>query len=149
MTTGTVVSVHHGFMFVMVEPFVSNVFVHASAFPSGQRDITDIQPKDTIEVDDIVYQEGRGYRANFAKRLHSPEHVVKPPQHTDLRGWVARTRVDRGFGYVRQEPHGEFYFHCSDCQGFSFDELRGGDPVMFDVEERNGRERAVNVRLGL
>ena len=107
MNTGTVVSQHNGYIFVRVEGYEDNIFVHATAFPPGQRAIGQLRPGETIEVDAITYAAPRGYRAGFAKRLGAPEDVVMPPQRTDLKGYVDRMRTDRGFGYIRQESHGE------------------------------------------
>ncbi|HWE60214.1 MAG TPA: cold shock domain-containing protein [Chloroflexota bacterium] len=63
-------------------------------------------------------------------------------------GTIARV-TDRGFGFVQQEQGGEdLFFHSSALQNVSFDDIRRGDSVEYDIEaDPRGRgNRAVNVR---
>ena len=63
-------------------------------------------------------------------------------------GTVARV-TDRGFGFIQQEAEREdLFFHSSALVNTSFDEIRRGDRVEYDVEaDPRGRgNRAVNVR---
>lgn len=50
-----------------------------------------------------------------------------------MRGTIKRLS-DKGFGFVRAEDQSnrEFFFHRSDVQGTSFDDLREGERVEFE-----------------
>ncbi|MFH2062884.1 MAG: cold shock domain-containing protein [bacterium] len=55
--------------------------------------------------------------------------------------------TDRGFGFIAQEgQEKELFFHSSALVGVTFDELRTGDNVSFDVEDSEKGPRAVNVQ---
>lgn len=62
-------------------------------------------------------------------------------------GTIARV-TDRGFGFIQLERGEDLFFHSSALQNVSFDEIRRGDVVEFDMEaDTRGRgNRAVNVR---
>jgi CspA family cold shock protein len=58
-----------------------------------------------------------------------------------------KTLRDKGFGFIT--PEGEekdVFFHTSALVGVTFEELRVGDMVTFDVEDSDKGPRAVNVQ---
>jgi CspA family cold shock protein len=59
---------------------------------------------------------------------------------------------DRGFGFIKATTSSEeVFFHATSLNAVTFDELREGETVEFDVEAdpRNpSRSRAANVRRG-
>ncbi len=62
---------------------------------------------------------------------------------------VVKKKIDKGFGFIT--PEGEtqdVFFHSNSLVGITFDELREGDKVTFDVEDSpkgEGKKNAVNV----
>lgn len=66
------------------------------------------------------------------------------------RGRIANLVSDRGFGFI--QPEGEqgkdLFFHRTDVQGTSFEELGRGQEVEYDMgkDERRGTAKAINVR---
>ncbi len=53
---------------------------------------------------------------------------------------------DRGFGFISREGKDkDLFFHSNALQGVSFDELKEGDMVQFEVEEGPKGLNAVNV----
>ncbi len=66
------------------------------------------------------------------------------------RGVVKKLVPDRGFGFIRPEGNQtDLFFHATAVQGVSFEDLREGQGVEFEVERdpRRGSDRAVNIRL--
>jgi CspA family cold shock protein len=57
-----------------------------------------------------------------------------------------KTLTDRGFGFitVEGEPK-DLFFHSKELQGVTFDELKVGDVVTFQVEDGQKGKAAVNV----
>ena len=56
--------------------------------------------------------------------------------------------LDRGFGFIRTGEDTEIFFHQSDLQNVTFDALRQGQEVEFEMGQGpDGRSRAVGVRL--
>ncbi|OHA85446.1 MAG: cold-shock protein [Candidatus Yonathbacteria bacterium RIFOXYC1_FULL_52_10] len=57
-----------------------------------------------------------------------------------------KTLTDRGFGFIAREGETkDLFFHSKDVQGASFDDLREGDAVTFDVVEGQKGPAATNV----
>lgn len=55
--------------------------------------------------------------------------------------------TDRGFGFIAPEGQDkDVFFHSSALVDVTFDELRDGDKVTFDMEDSEKGPRAVNVR---
>ncbi|MEJ7654369.1 MAG: cold shock domain-containing protein [Chloroflexia bacterium] len=56
--------------------------------------------------------------------------------------------TDRGFGFIGVEGSDDVFFHSSALLDASFDDLRVGQTVQFDVESdpRGKGDRAANVR---
>lgn len=67
-------------------------------------------------------------------------------------GNIVSLRLDRGFGFIGSEAAkgGDIFFHSSAVNGGTFDNLREGDKVEFNLEadpRDPNRSRAVNVNL--
>lgn len=59
---------------------------------------------------------------------------------------VIKTLTDRGFGFISREGETkDLFFHSKDLNGVTFDELKQGDTVSFDVQEGEKGPSAVNV----
>lgn len=59
-----------------------------------------------------------------------------------------KTKTDRGFGFISREGEAkDLFFHSSDLSGVTFDELKEGATVTFDVVEDEKGPRAKNVKL--
>ncbi len=54
--------------------------------------------------------------------------------------------TDKGFGFISDTQGQEYFFHQSGLQGVSFDELREGQAVEFEVGQGPKGPRAENVR---
>ena len=63
------------------------------------------------------------------------------------KGKVRRLMRNRGYGFMTTEDGKDVFFHRTALQGVSFDSLKEGQPVEFEVEEGAKGPRAVNVRL--
>ena len=54
--------------------------------------------------------------------------------------------TDRGFGFISREGETkDLFFHSKDLQGVTFDELKQGETVSFDVQQGDKGPSAVNV----
>lgn len=59
---------------------------------------------------------------------------------------IIKTLTDRGFGFISREGEvKDLFFHSKDLSGVTFDELRVGDKVSFEVVEGEKGLAAVNV----
>ncbi|OGH04556.1 MAG: cold-shock protein [Candidatus Levybacteria bacterium RBG_16_35_11] len=59
-----------------------------------------------------------------------------------------KAKTDRGFGFISREGEAkDLFFHSSDLSGVTFDELKEGAAVTFDIEEGEKGPRARNVKL--
>lgn len=57
-----------------------------------------------------------------------------------------KTLTDRGFGFISREGETkDLFFHSKELQGVSFDELKVGDMVTFEVVEGDKGPSATNV----
>ena len=57
-----------------------------------------------------------------------------------------KTKTDRGYGFITREGEAkDLFFHSKDLSGVTFDELREGDAVSFEVAEGEKGPSAVNV----
>lgn len=61
-------------------------------------------------------------------------------------GTVKKIIADRGFGFIRSDDGREVFFHRSGLQGLTFEALKEGQAVDFDLEEATRGPRANNVR---
>jgi CspA family cold shock protein len=57
-----------------------------------------------------------------------------------------KRKTDKGFGFIAAANGTEYFFHQSACVGTSFDDLREGQRVSFDVGQGPKGPRAENVR---
>ena len=61
---------------------------------------------------------------------------------------TSKTKTDRGFGFiVRVGETKDLFFHSSDLNGITFDELQVGAAVTFDVVDGDKGPRAKNIKL--
>ncbi len=59
-----------------------------------------------------------------------------------------KTLTDRGFGFIAREGEAkDLFFHSKDLNGITFDELKVGDTVSFEVVEGDKGPSAKNVTL--
>ena len=67
-------------------------------------------------------------------------------------GTITRLVRDRGFGFIQtSDSSDEVFFHSSSVDQPTFDELKEGQEVEFDLEpdpKQPERSRAAHVRLG-
>ena len=55
--------------------------------------------------------------------------------------------TDKNFGFISQEDgEKDLFFHANELVGASFDELREGDAVSFDVQDTSKGQAAVQVK---
>ncbi len=59
-----------------------------------------------------------------------------------------KTLTDKGFGFISREgEEKELFFHSNNLVDVTFDELKAGDEVTFDVVASDKGPRAENVKL--
>ena len=59
-----------------------------------------------------------------------------------------KTLTEKGFGFIAREGEvKDLFFHSNDLNGVTFNELKVGDKVSFDVEEGPKGPAAKNVTL--
>jgi len=63
-------------------------------------------------------------------------------------GKVKRLVQERGFGFITADDGREIFFHRSEVQGTTFETLREGQRVSFEVEKGQKGPRAVRVQTG-
>ena len=64
-----------------------------------------------------------------------------------MNGTIKRVTADRGFGFIRGEDGNEYFFHRSEVGGgLRFDQLRQGQPVIFEPCQAEKGPRAAEVR---
>jgi len=61
-------------------------------------------------------------------------------------GKIRTLRVDKGFGFIKDDDGQEYFFHQSAIYGEGMADLREGDSVEFDVGQGPKGPRAENVR---
>jgi CspA family cold shock protein len=61
-------------------------------------------------------------------------------------GSIRTIRVEKGFGFIKDEAGKEYFFHRSAVFGEGLEDLREGDSVEFDVGDGPKGPRAENVR---
>lgn len=55
--------------------------------------------------------------------------------------------TDKGFGFISSGSGADMFFHSSSVEGCSYDDLREGERVTYDVGRGPKGPRAENVRL--
>ena len=63
-----------------------------------------------------------------------------------MTGKIRTLRVDKGFGFIKDEAGKEYFFHQSAVYGEGLKDLREGDSVEFEVGQGPKGPRAENVR---
>jgi CspA family cold shock protein len=63
-----------------------------------------------------------------------------------MTGKIRTLRVDKGFGFIKDDSGQDYFFHQSAIYGEGIADLREGDSVTFDVGEGPKGPRAENVR---
>jgi CspA family cold shock protein len=63
-----------------------------------------------------------------------------------MTGKIATLRVDKGFGFIKDDGGQEYFFHQSAIYGEGMADLRVGDSVEFTVSQGPKGPRAENVR---
>jgi len=63
-----------------------------------------------------------------------------------MTGTIRTLRVDKGFGFIKDDAGKEYFFHQSAVYGEGIDNLREGDKVEFEVGEGPKGLRAESVR---
>ena len=59
---------------------------------------------------------------------------------------IIKTLTDKGFGFISREGEAkDLFFHSKELRGVTFDELREGDEVTFEVVNGEKGPAAVNV----
>lgn len=61
-------------------------------------------------------------------------------------GKVKRLVSERGFGFISADDGREIFFHRSGVEGTTFEMLREGQRVSFDVERGQKGPRAIHVK---
>lgn len=61
-------------------------------------------------------------------------------------GKVKRLVQERGFGFIAADDGREIFFHRSGVEGTTFEALREGQRVSFEVEQAQKGPRATRVR---
>ena len=60
---------------------------------------------------------------------------------------VIKKKTDKGFGFITVEgPEKDLFFHSKSLVDVTFDELKEGDNVSFDVEDSPKGKNATNVK---
>merc|ERR1712083_657357 len=84
-------------------------------------------------------------------KKYTPPKVVRPPPPGFSRrvfresGIIHSYDSAKGFGFIRRQNGRNIFVHCSEVNGYKT--LLKGERVEFNVGQRNGKERAVNVNI--
>lgn len=54
--------------------------------------------------------------------------------------------TDKNFGFIARDSGDDLFFHANSLDGISFDQLREGDSVTFEIEKTPKGNAAVNVK---
>jgi cold shock protein len=54
--------------------------------------------------------------------------------------------TDKNFGFIAQDGANDLFFHANNLDGISFDQLREGDSVTFEIEKTPKGNAAVNIK---
>ena len=68
------------------------------------------------------------------------------PKKTNVMTGTIKTLTDRGFGFIAREGEAkDLFFHSKELNGVTFDELKVGDVVTFEVVQGDKGPSATNV----
>ena len=63
-----------------------------------------------------------------------------------MTGTIKKMVMDRGFGFITREGEAkDLFFHSKDVSGVTFEELKEGDTVSFELADGEKGPSAVNV----
>lgn len=63
-----------------------------------------------------------------------------------MKGTIKKLVLERGFGFITREGEAkDLFFHSKDLKGVTFEELKEGDTVTFEVASGEKGPSAVNV----
>lgn len=65
----------------------------------------------------------------------------------DMAEGIIKRVTDKGFGFIEDGSDKDMFFHSSAVEGCTFDELREGQKVSFNVGQGPKGPRADNVRV--
>lgn len=54
--------------------------------------------------------------------------------------------TEKNFGFIAMDAGDEVFFHANNLEGVSFNELKEGDQVSFELEDTPKGKAAVNVK---
>ena len=63
-----------------------------------------------------------------------------------MTGTIRMLRVDKGFGFIRDDGGKDYFFHQSAVYGERLEDLREGDSVEFEIGQGPKGPRAESVR---
>jgi|SRR6187200_853989 CspA family cold shock protein len=93
-----------------------------------------------------MMEEAAMRRPPLAYRQEGPSDRYDSIRRLMVTGKIRTLRVDKGFGFIKDETGKEYFFHQSAVYGEGLENLREGDSVEFDVGEGPKGPRAENVR---
>lgn len=65
-----------------------------------------------------------------------------------MNGTIKTIVIDRGFGFISREGETkDIFFHSKELSGVTFDELKVGDAVTFEIVNGEKGQAATNVSL--
>jgi CspA family cold shock protein len=76
----------------------------------------------------------------------NPQYNCQRILEVTMTGSIRTLRVDKGFGFIKDDAGKEYFFHQSAVYGEGIDNLREGDRVEFEVGEGPKGPRAESVR---
>jgi cold shock protein len=80
------------------------------------------------------------------RRLIGRHKPAAESEESMTSGTIKRVVRDKGFGFIADDnQQQEYFFHSSACRGTSFDELREGQRVSFEIGQSAKGPRAENV----
>jgi cold shock protein len=89
----------------------------------------------------IIERSKRLKKSGRISQAKAKKYIIK----TSMTGTI-KTLTDRGFGFISREGEAkDLFFHSKDLQGVTFDELKQGDTVSFEVQQGDKGPAAVNV----
>jgi CspA family cold shock protein len=64
-----------------------------------------------------------------------------------MTGVVKKLFADKGFGFIEQVGRRDVFFHVSGLVDLTFDQLKEGQAVTYDVEQADRGPKAINIRV--
>ena len=63
-----------------------------------------------------------------------------------MNGTIKSKVEGKAFGFIAVENEADVFFHSTNVEGVSFDELKIGDAVTFEIEQADKGPRAMHVQ---